>query len=734
MGLTRTAIRALTFGLTLAVTTPAAAVWLDLDPDDGATGPRVTVLDGDEHGIRIHVRFAGLDAEAVDTELGPFTHLTMPGCGVTTEVGAPLLPVLRQAVRLPHGATPTLEIVDVVSVDVALPDCGLPADPYPAQAPVPKVPGAFEARQLAWDESITCDWPGADAALGDIGQLRAHRFVQFEVFPVHVEGDQLRVLTEIEALVTWTDADWPATLAALERYASPDMDTLASRHLLDTLDLRTRLDLPIGYLIVTYDDFYEEVAELADLRRRQGYDVTVVRTSEIPGGSNTQSIKAYVQDQYVSGEVPPTFLLLVGDTQHVPAWNGNHCWSATDVYYGTMDGGNDVQPDLHIGRLPASSAQEAERMAAKTVDYTMFQLGSGSDWIKQTTFMASVDYHWVSETTHDYCIATWLEPDGYDCERRYYHSNNASTQQVIGDINAGLSQLTYSGHGYTSGWSDGPPIDASQIPGLSNAGRLPVVQSYACYTGDYASGECFGETWLRASNGAVAFWGSSTTSYWDEDDVMQRDVYDAWYGSGYHWFRGALDQGLWGVHQAYGGGGMARAYYEQFNLMGDPALDVWTSAPTQLAADHPASVPPGTATVELVITDAGGSPVKDALVCGIVEGHLHRAAYTDGDGVVQLDLDGHEPPGTVVELMASAHDHIPWEGSLTVDVGGSGDDDDAADDDDDGGNGHQPPSPPGTEVTGAGCSCGQARGQAPGGAVLLALLGTVLARRRTSTQ
>ncbi len=695
--------------------------------------PTVTVLESTDDRIVLSIAFEGVDSEVVQTAAGPFSRLSAPGCGVTTDVGEPLLPVYRPLVQIPLGAVPSIHVLDLDEEAISLQDLGIPHLPYPVQPPVPKIPGALADPTLVLDEGAYAwegYYPEEAAALGAEGQLRDRRFVGLEVFPLRYDaatGDAL-LLHSVELAIELPGADWPLSEATAQRYANRHSESFAQRRLVNPGESRARLELPIGYLIVTADAFYEEVAELADLRRRQGYDVSVVRTSDI-GASSTHAISGYVADAYATWEVPPTFLLLVGDVQHIPAFNGSHAYSATDVYYGTMDGNQDLIPDMLIGRLPAASETDATRMVGKTVDYIRFEHGGGSDWVKRSTFMASVDYHWVSENTHDYCIGSWLEPDGYTCQRRYYHSNNATTNQVIGDINAGLSQLTYSGHGYTSGWSDGPPVDANQIPGLANAGMLPVVQSYACYTGDYSAGECFGESWLRASNGAVAFWGSSTTSYWDEDDIMQRDVYDAWFGAGVTWLRGLLDEGLWGLHQAYGGGGYSRAYYEQFNLLGDPALDVWTSPPGALDVDHPATVPPGTADVTLEVRGPGGGIIGNALVCLYDEGHLQRAAYTDSSGSVTLALAGDEPPGTVVEVNASAHDHIPWTSSLTIAASGPGDDDDDADDDDDGPPPGQEPQGPGGDVS-ADCACrhGATPATASPPLLLLALIGLAVRR------
>lgn len=693
----------------------ARAEWLPLDPLTAGDTPRTTVIEASAEGVTVEVRFPGVEAEGWETAEGAFAWFRIPDTGQTPEIGAPLLPVLREAVRLPLDATP---ILTVLATDVrltSLEELGLPDRILPARPPVPKLPDADPDAPLVWDadayEVAILD-PGVWAELGEIGQRRAHRFVPVEVFPVRhtPTTGEVQLLERIEIRIEFEGADWPATQESMDRYATPDGEAFAERHLIagGALAPRARVELPMGYLIIAHDSLADAVRDLAGFRHRQGFDVTLVATSQIPGGASAQSIKSYIEDAYHSWPVPPAFVLLVGDTGQIPAFNGSYCYSATDLYYGTMDGGGDWQPDIYVGRFPAASAADAARMATKTLDYTRFSLGSGGDWIHKATFMASVDNSHISQGTHDYCIGQWLAPDGYDCTKRYTHQG-ATTWQVIDDINGGLSQLTYSGHGYTQGWSDGPPMDASQVASLVNVGKLPVVQSYACYTGDYA-GNSFGETWLKASNGAVAFWGSSQTSYWNEDDVLQRAAYDAWYGGGYHWFRGSLDEGLFEVSQVYGGSNMARAYHEQYNLLGDPALDVWTDAPAQLDVGHAGEIAPSTAAYAVDVSTAGGPPVADALVCLHLEGAIHAAAYTDGAGHAEIPLDGTPPEGAVLDLTVSAHDHVPWADGVPVsDSGpGPGDDDDDGDDDtgsgddDDGSGGHDRQDGPSIQ---AGCQC-----------------------------
>jgi len=713
---------------------PAHAGWLPLDPWVEGDAPETTLIEADTTGVTLEIRVPGLETGVSDD--GEYAVLSLPGGGVTADVGAPLLPVLREALRLPEGATPELTVLATETESTPLVALDLPGQIWPAQAPVPKLPGAREAAPFAWDpDAYALEGldPDGWASLGEIGQLRAVRLVPLEVFPARYRPatGEVELLRRIELRIDFVDADWAATTAVRERYATADHESFAARHLIagGPLAARARVELPMGYLIIAHDSLVDSVRDLAGFRHRQGFDVTLVSLSQIPNGSNAASVRAYIQDAYHGWDVPPAFVLLVGDTGQIPATNGQHCYSATDLTFSTMDGGNDWLPDVYIGRFPAATATDATRMATKTLDYARFTLGGGDDWILDATFMASVDNHHISENTHNYCVSHWLEPGGYDCTKRYYNQG-ATTWQVLDDINAGLSQLTYSGHGYTQGWSDGPPLDASDLGGLVNAGKLPVVQSYACYTGDFAS-HSFGEAWLEASNGAVAFWGSSQTSYWDEDDILQRAAYDAWFGGGYHWFRGSLNEGLWAVNQAYGGGGYSRAYYEQFNLLGDPALDVWTSPPGTLEVAHKGQVSPSDHGYPVDVSAAGGAPIADALVCLSLEGVLHAAAYTDGAGHVEIPLDAELPAGQFLELTVSAHDFVPWSDGVPVSDPGAGDDDDDGDDDDadddDGGRGGQ-----GETKIDAGCQCRGDAGGAGGAGWLLviAAAGMVVIRRR----
>ncbi len=630
-----------------------------------------TLVASDDLGVELDVDLTGLDARVLVAERGVFALLALDGAGFNQEPGQPMLPVLREYIEIPLDSEPVLSVDAVEYQDLYLEDLlGASYPVLPAQPSVPKIPGVQV--DFAWDREaygqMSLDhqpW----ASLGPVGRIRAHRFVSLRVAPVRYDpqAGRIRLLKHLEISLDYGRVNWDLTEQVRERYASPDFDHFAQRTFLNAPAFSGKAfpQQPMSYLFIVPDDYIDDVEELAQFRHKLGYRVSTVPLSQISGGGRADDIRNFIQSAYDTWEFPPTFVLLVGDTDQVPCFTGDRSRSATDLYYTTMDGDDDWLPDIYLGRFSADTAQGVALMAEKTMSYINFALSSGTDWVERDTFMASSDNFSISEGSHDYCIETWLDPMGYESARRYSHSFGATTQEVLDDIEQGIGLLTYSGHGSTDSWTDGPPVESYQVESLGNVDMLPVVQSYACDTGNYAR-SCFAETWTLAENGAIAFWGSSTSSLWDEDDILERGVYDAWFGEDYTWFRGALNQGLSDVYDAYSGGRNSQSYYEQYNLFGDPALDVWTEPPQDLDVDFDQEIPVGSDLLRVLVGDGGQDPVEGALVCLYMDGVIYETALTDSAGAADLFMKPAPlEPGTA-ELHVSRHNFVPFAGTVEI--------------------------------------------------------------------
>ncbi len=619
--------------------------WIALVQGGPAVKATATVTAETVDDVVVEIEIPGFSTREIITGYGSFAGLDIPGCGRTTALGEALLPVLRKAVEIPQGTDPAIEILEYKALSFSLADLELPDRIYPAQPPIEKVPGAREAAEFRISESFYASskpYPDYRARIGETGQVRGHRFAVVEVAPVTyrpAEGT-IEILSSIKVRITTPGADHALTRATIDRYASPRFEQAASRMLLgyEPPSAKAVPDRPVGYLIITDPEFYTDMQTLAAWKNTKGYEATVTRTSDIPGGATTTAIKTYILDAWQHWATPPSFVLLVGDVEDIPAWTGTETDNPpTDLYYSTMTD-PDYIPDLGIGRFSVTSPAEAASLVGKVVEYEK-RLFSGTAWLKRAVFMASEDNYSITEGTHNYVISNHFDPAGYTSDKLYCHTYSATTQQVRDAFNDGRGLAIYSGHGATTYWADGPQFTQSDVAGLTNLDMYPFIQSYACITGEYDYGECFAETWIReADKAALGFWASSVNSYWDEDDVLEKGVFEALFEDSLTWLSGMTDQGKWYLYEYYGGAGSTKRYYEMYNHMGDPSLDVWTDIPAVMTVSHAGTCPVGATSYSVHVEDGTGA-VADALVCLEMPGEVYETGYTDAAGDASLALD-----------------------------------------------------------------------------------------------
>jgi hypothetical protein len=581
--------------LALAAITYGASdpVWIPLDGVSESRPIVASITSGTPEDVILDVEVAGFTAARVSTDRGPFTRVDLPGCGRTVEIGKALLPVFRQMIEVPQGSTPQVEILQVNTRSFRLPEMALPTMVYPAQAPVEKVPGALEEAEFAFLEGFYTShtvYPGYQARIAETGQIRGHRFATLEIAPVRYAPDEgvIEVIDFIRLRVSNPGADLAATQAVIDRYASPPFEQAASKVLLNyQAPSAEALTAPLGYLIVAAPWFLDEIAPFAAWKSANGYATTVTSTSDIPGGATTGAIQAYIQDAYDNWSSPPTFVLLVGDVADIPNWTGVGADNPpTDLYYSTLTPG-DYIPDVGLGRFSMGIDAQVATLVQKTINYEKRFFEEGC-WFKNAVFMASEDNYSITEGTHNYVISNYLDPAGFTCDKLYTHTYSATTQQVSDAFNAGRGLGVYSGHGGTGSWADGPPFSQADVNALTNLDMYPFVQSYACLTGRYTEVECFGETWIRAADkGALAFWGSSVGSYWEEDDVLEKSVFRALFADDLREIWGMTLIGKVYLYLHYSGGGDTQRYFEMYNTLGDPTVEIWIANQPPVAQCRP---------------------------------------------------------------------------------------------------------------------------------------------------
>jgi hypothetical protein len=555
--------------------------------EEQSTKLEITIENINDETISIITSIPSFEFSTIDNDNVKYSLITLEEEAFTLTVGQAKLPTIRRMIEIPQGANPKIIINDVVWEDATLEELNLPEKIFPVQLPWAK---NCEENEFIMDESYyntNQNLPKEFVNILEINQIRGRRFALIEITSIlyNPAMGNLKLMNSCDVTIDLQGTNMENTIEIIERYSSQTyeelFESLFPNYGYYESFAQTNRNAE-GYLIIVHDDFSDEISPLASWKASMGYNTTVTLTSTIPGGVNTANIKAYILDAYNNWTIPPTYILLVGDTPQIPVYSGNG--RDTDTYYVTMDG--DGFADIHIGRFPADTEIHVNTMVNKTIYYEQGSFPS-IDWIKNATFMASTDNYQISEGTHNYVIDTHLEPHNYSCDKLYTVTYGATTQDVHDSINAGCSLAIYSGHGSIYSWADGPPFDQDDVNSLTNENMYPFVCSHACVTGTFDVPECFGETWVRAENkGALAFWGSSINTHWTEDDIIEKRVFDAWWYDGLEKIGQMTDKGMYDAYQEFGSG--MQQFIDSYNILGDASIKIWSDNP--FIPDHDITV------------------------------------------------------------------------------------------------------------------------------------------------
>jgi len=576
---------------------PTSGDWLSFDGSAAPTSPTLSLLYANAYDISLRANLPGAQVEKVEADGQTYTRLGGDGYGHPAAVGLPDLPVLRQDVEIPFGAAVSLELVRAEYHEYTLAELGL-TPIYPLQPPVVKLDGALENAPFVINRDFYASgarYPDAPVRLGEEYIVRGHRVQPVEVWPVAYDpaAGTVRLYSQVVFRLRLRGSDMALTRALADRYASPAFESRLAGQMLNYNQGRPAVqfspDATMGYLIVTADAYYDAMLPFVALRQGSGFAVTMVRTSEIPGGATAANIQAYIQNAYHTWPTPPSYVLLVGDTNTIPTWTGLSATTSTDLYYATMDssGTGDWHPDIGRGRFPVRSPEQTTIMVNK---YLLYATLNGTEpWLRTASFPATCDRYTVAEGTHNYVINTHTAPGGWSGnfpttnipggDKLYCVTYNATRTDLINMFNQGRWMIIYSGHGGYDGWE--MSFSSSDVRNLTNDGMLPFVASHACISGDFGQTEVFGETWvLEPNQGALVYWGSSDSSYWDEDDVLERAMFDGFFEPprGHSDVTDMTYEGLAAVEATYPSS--ARYYWETYNVLGDPAVKIFLEPET----------------------------------------------------------------------------------------------------------------------------------------------------------
>ena len=411
---------------------------------------------------------------------------------------------------------------------------------------------------------------------------------------------------------------------------------------------------------------------LVEWRHKQGYVVNVVSTSQT--GSNTTDIKNYITNAYNNWQNPPEHVCLIGDANgsiNVPTYTvyGGNGWSSAqgegDHPY-TLIEGNDLLPDLSIGRISIRSTTELITAINKIIGYEKNYSGE-TDWLNRMALVGDPSDSGISTIITNQYIEQIAETHGgiTDIETQYGGSNYDDF--MVNQINEGVAYLNYRGF---YGFSNFTTNDVAQ---LNNGYKLSFISTITCGTGSFATETtCMTESLYRAGTsvsprGAVAVVGTAQSyTHTAFNNIVNMGIFD---GIFLHESSTAGEAHIYGklaIDEIYPQNPNDNVYLFQTwnNLLGDPSLQLWTSAPETMVVQHNQMVINGSDNFQVSVTSETGSPIEGVIVTLSTDYHsfggILESQHTNANGVADFNLPSTMNSGNI-NVTSRKQNYIPDE-------------------------------------------------------------------------
>jgi hypothetical protein len=344
------------------------------------------------------------------------------------------------------------------------------------------------------------------------------------------------------------------------------------------------------------------------------------------GGGFTmpEAIRHYLSHGLGTWQIPPSYVVLLGNgtnnPRRLPCLDCSNSWTWWDIsipnlvptdlvfedrFQGMIPSdhtfstlvGDDLLPDLAIGRLVAYDLTDAQNIVNKIIQHDVNQL-TPADWQHRYLFVAD-----TTDPGGNFCLANQQTggylPDSIDQVHLCRPARTVTdTLQIRADMSTtvnieGINLLNYRGHGSVNLWALSPNIfDVRPVPPghpnydtyaatmdfWQNEGRPTIILSADCLDGNfsYPGLPALSETFMALADvGTAAHWSSTGLGYTFEHSVLLRELY-----------KGAFELGLTALGDAinyskiqYMASGYHISEVYSFLLQGDPAMQLYQPPP-----------------------------------------------------------------------------------------------------------------------------------------------------------
>lgn len=619
-----------------------------------------TLLSSNQSEAVVRVDFGTYHTETVTVDGIEIQKLHSADAYPVLKKGSPELLQSAFSLMVPEGSNPQTEILDAQFVEIPnfalAPSKGkLYRNINPATIPYTKNADYQSAGYLL----------GSAAEVGEEYQLRDIHGVSIRVYPFDYNplAQTLKVYSSVTVKVRYNSG----RSFAQSQKNNRTFDAIYCDHFLNYSGMRSTPVTEEGeILIIAPENFIPSMQPYADWKIRNGYPTEIVPLAT--AGSNANAIKTYITNYY--NEHNLAFVIIVGDNAQfpTPTISGNK----SDNFFTELVG-NDSYPDIILGKISAENVSQVETQVQRFIEYE--QNPSSTEHFPVFMGIASNqgpgdnnEYDYQHIRNIDNKLQNYTYTSGYELfegsQGGLDASGNPTAAMVSTAVNSGVGIITYCGHGDVQMWVT-TSFNNSNVNYLTNVGKLPFILSVACVNGEYHTGTCFAEAWLRATNssdgqptGAVSMIGSTINQPWNSPMCAQDRMIDLLVGTTagnqYFTYGGIVFNGMIHMLDVYNDVEVFRTWL----IFGDPTLQVRTAIPENLEVSHNEIIPVGVPSVTF------SSAVENAKIIVSKDGEVIACGHIQ-NGEYNFDFPMTYLPTDTLRVLATATNYIPYEGFIT---------------------------------------------------------------------
>jgi hypothetical protein len=343
------------------------------------------------------------------------------------------------------------------------------------------------------------------------------------------------------------------------------------------------------YLLLAPRVFLPAAQPLLEHRQGEGLATKGVALEDVyeqfgHGEASPEAIKAFLEYAYHSWTGPSVrYAVLLGDASYDPkgylgtgvkdwlpgvAVKTTYLWTVSDPGYASVNG-EDLVPDIAIGRLPAGSVDEARRLVEKVIGY---ENGGGRLDGPAVLVADNADLGGNFEADADEIASGVLQ--GRDVRKVYYSQQGAGTRAAIKQaFDAGASLVSYVGHGATAVWASENIFNDGDVASLQAQPQQPFLMTMNCLNGffHFPPMNSLAEELLKAEGkGVVGAFSPSGLSMNGPAHVYHEALLEE-IVSGRH---ARIGDAILAAQERYAASGAMPELLSLYHLLGDPALSL----------------------------------------------------------------------------------------------------------------------------------------------------------------